>query len=48
MEGSLAVPMICAGELRGVLGIAKVEAYDWSPGETGVILAIAARLGEEN
>ena len=44
MEGSLAVPMLAAGELRGVLGIAKAEAYDWSEAETALALAIAARL----
>ena len=47
MEGSLAVPMLVAGELRGVLGIAKAAAYDWSPAETELVLAIAARLGEK-
>jgi GAF domain-containing protein len=45
MEGSLAVPMLAGGELRGVLGIAKAESYDWSAAETGTLLAIAARLG---
>ena len=44
MEGSLAVPMLAGGELRGVLGIAKAEAYDWSEPETALVLAIAARL----
>lgn len=45
MEGSLAVPMLHGGELRGVLGIAKAAAYDWSETETALLLAIAARLG---
>ena len=45
MEGSLAVPMLVGGELRGVLGIARAEAYDWSESETALVLAIAARLG---
>lgn len=44
MEGSLAVPMLAGGELRGVLGIAKAAAYDWSAAETGLLMAIAARL----
>ena len=44
MEGSLAVPMLAAGELRGVLGIAKADAYDWPETETALVLAIAARL----
>ena len=46
MEGSLAVPMLVAGELRGVLGVAKAAAHDWSDGEKSLLLAIAARLGE--
>ena len=45
MEGAIAVPMIVSGELRGVLGVAKAEAYDWTPEETGLLLAIASRLG---
>ena len=46
MEGSLAVPMLTDGELRGVLGVAKATAYDWSDAEKAALLAIAARLGE--
>jgi len=46
MEGSLAVPMLVDGELRGVLGIAKVAAYDWSPEETAMLLAVAERCGD--
>ncbi len=44
MEGALAVPMLAGGELRGVLGIAKADAYDWPEPETALVLAIAARL----
>lgn len=46
MEGSLAVPMLVGGELRGVLGIAKAAAHDWTDAEKAVVLAIAAKLGE--
>jgi signal transduction protein with GAF and PtsI domain len=46
MEGSLAVPMLTGGELRGVLGVAKAAAHDWSDGEKALLLAIAAQLGE--
>ena len=46
MEGSLAVPMLTAGELRGVLGVAKAAAHDWNDEEKSRLLAIAARLGE--
>jgi signal transduction protein with GAF and PtsI domain len=49
MEGALAVPMLAAGELRGVLGIAKATAHDWSEAEKAELLelaaALAARLG---
>jgi len=47
MEGSLAVPMLADGELRGVLGIAKAAAYDWSGDETQLLLQIAAGLAEK-
>ena len=46
MEGSVAVPMLVGGDLRGVLGVAKASAHDWSDGEKALLLAIAARLGE--
>ncbi len=46
MEGSIAVPMLVAGELRGVLGVAKAEAHDWTDAEKSLLLAIAAKLGE--
>lgn len=46
MEGSLAVPMLAGGELRGVLGIAKAEAYDWPPEETALLQALGAALAE--
>lgn len=45
MEGSVAVPMLVDGDLRGVFGIAKVAAYDWSDAEKSEILAIASELG---
>jgi len=48
MEGSLAVPMLVRGELRGVLGIAKAAAHDWTDAEKTALLKIAARLGEHH
>jgi signal transduction protein with GAF and PtsI domain len=45
MEGTLAVPMLAGGELRGVIGIAKAAAYDWPESEQAELLALAARLG---
>jgi len=44
MEGSLAVPMLRGAELRGVLGIARAQAHDWSDAEKAEVLAIAARF----
>jgi GAF domain-containing protein len=45
MEGSLAVPMLTGGELRGVLGVAKATAHDWTEAEKSLLLAIASQLG---
>jgi len=51
MEGSIAVPMLVEGSLRGVLGIAKADAYDWPADETDLLArvagALAARLPQE-
>jgi signal transduction protein with GAF and PtsI domain len=44
MEGSLAVPMLRGAELRGVLGIAKAQAHDWTDTERAEVLSVAARL----
>jgi len=44
MEGSVAVPMLVGGVLRGVLGVAKVEAYDWTEEEKQTLLEIGERL----
>ncbi len=46
MEGSLAVPMLAGGELRGVLGIAKAGAYDWPAEESALLQQLAAALAE--
>lgn len=49
VQGSLAVPMIHAGELYGTLGIGKLEPYSFSEEEKARLMAIAsqaaARLG---
>jgi signal transduction protein with GAF and PtsI domain len=47
MEGSLAVPMLVAGDLRGVLGVAKAAAHDWTDAEKSLLLTIASKLGQE-
>jgi signal transduction protein with GAF and PtsI domain len=46
MEGSIAVPMLVGNDLRGVLGIAKAEACEWSDEASALLMAIASRLGE--
>lgn len=44
MEGSLAVPAFdLEGELRGVLGIAKAQAHDWTDAEKAAV-SEAAKL----
>lgn len=46
MEGALAVPMTAAGDLRGVLGIAKSEPYDWHREEIAVLSAFGDALAQ--
>jgi GAF domain-containing protein len=45
MEGSVAVPILLNGELKGVLGVAKATAHDWTDAEKTQLLEIAERLG---
>ena len=47
MEGSIAVPMLVGGELRGVFGIAKVQAHEWTDAEKAQLLSIAALVAEQ-
>ena len=45
MEGSLAVPALgVAGQLFGVLGIAKAQAHDWTDAEKAAVTAAATLL----
>ena len=44
MKGSLAAPMLTNGELRGVLGVAKPAAYEFSPAETQLLMDIGTRV----
>jgi putative methionine-R-sulfoxide reductase with GAF domain len=44
MEGSIAVPMLADGKLRGVLGIAKADAYDWPAAESELLTRLAGAL----
>jgi L-methionine (R)-S-oxide reductase len=40
MEGSITVPMLVGDKLRGTLGVAKPIAYEFSKGETDLLLHI--------
>lgn len=44
MEGSLASPMLDGDVVRGVLGVAKPHAYDFTADETALLLAIGAEV----
>ena len=44
MDGSLASPMLDGDQLRGVLGIAKPTAYDFTPDETELLLAVGGAI----
>ena len=44
MEGSVAVPILKEGEVRGTLGVAKPSAYDFSEQETDLLMAVGALL----
>ena len=46
MEGSLAAPMLQKGAVRGVLGIAKPSAYDFSSDETSLLMSVGALLAD--
>ncbi|MCK5941101.1 MAG: GAF domain-containing protein [Planctomycetes bacterium] len=46
MEGSLAAPMLDGDALRGVLGIAKPSAYDFSKDETALLMDVGALLAK--
>jgi len=45
MEGSIAVPMLVDGKVRGVLGVAKPTAYTFTDAEKQSLLAIATEMG---
>lgn len=46
MEGSIAVPMFDEEKLRGVLGVAKPEAYEFSKEEVVLLQDVANLLGK--
>ncbi len=43
-EGSIACPMLCDGELVGVLGVAKHVPYDFSAEETELLMEVGRRI----
>ena len=45
VAGSIAVPMLVGGELRGVLGIALSEPHEFDEGEKQFLLELAAVIG---
>ena len=46
MEGAVAVPILHGDDLRGVLGIAKATAHDWTEAEKADLLGIASRFAD--
>ena len=47
MEGTLAVPIARDGKLQGVIGIAKIQAYEWSNEEMALLMAAGNALAEK-
>jgi hypothetical protein len=45
MQGSLAVPMLVEGVLRGTLGVGMAAAHDFTAEEREELLHLAARIG---
>ena len=46
MEGSIAIPMLVGASLRGVLGVAKPVAYEFTSSETAFLQKIADVIGK--
>ncbi len=44
MEGSITVPMLLNGELRGTLGVAKPIPYEFSEAESGLLMDAGALI----
>jgi L-methionine (R)-S-oxide reductase len=45
VEGAIAVPMLVEGALRGVLGVAKATAYEFSDDEVDLLLRAGELIG---
>jgi GAF domain-containing protein len=46
MSGAIAVPMLEGDEVRGVLGVARPDAHEFSPAETALLQEVANFLGQ--
>jgi len=46
MEGSIALPILHAGELRGTFGVAKPTPYEYTEAETELLLRAGAVIGK--
>jgi putative methionine-R-sulfoxide reductase with GAF domain len=46
MEGAIAVPMLAAGTVCGVLGVAKPVVHEFSAAETALLQAVADDVGQ--
>ena len=44
MQGSIALPMLEGGRLRGVLGVAKPAAYEFTTEQTELLMAVGERI----
>jgi putative methionine-R-sulfoxide reductase with GAF domain len=47
VQGSLAVPILCGEELKGTIGIGKLEPYEFSEEEKASLVAIADQIGQQ-
>jgi L-methionine (R)-S-oxide reductase len=45
MEGSIAVPMLVGGVVRGTLGVAKPTPHAFTAEESALLLALGSRIG---
>ena len=46
MQGSVAAPIIVDGELRGTIGVAKPQAYEFSRDENELLMRIGRVIAE--
>lgn len=46
MRGSIAMPMMVDGELRGTLGVARPDEYEFSEDQIDLLMRIGSSIGE--